>query len=208
MALKTPRYRREKNFICIEMKLKRLSQLFDSMDPSPFIERDLDRNAVDYIVSATMEHSIRMPIVIIIYLRESGDALAEEKAIKDSVHNHFNYSAELARKKLKHIFRRGQISFAMGLLILFLCLLSARSLNNLRGNFTIQVLCEGLMIIGWVALSRPVDVFLYAWWPQLEMCRVYKKLSRTAVHIRENKKTGTNFQFQLPVGKLTIENQK
>jgi hypothetical protein len=35
----------------IEISLNRLSQLFNSLDPSPFRERDLDQNAEDYIIA-------------------------------------------------------------------------------------------------------------------------------------------------------------
>ena len=35
----------------IEVKLTELNQLFNSMDPSPFHERDLDHDAEEFIVS-------------------------------------------------------------------------------------------------------------------------------------------------------------
>jgi hypothetical protein len=35
----------------IELKLSGLNQLFNSMDPSPFHERDLDHDAEEFIVS-------------------------------------------------------------------------------------------------------------------------------------------------------------
>ena len=33
----------------IEIRVARIEQLFESLDPSPFHERDLDREAADYI---------------------------------------------------------------------------------------------------------------------------------------------------------------
>ncbi|HEV2716906.1 MAG TPA: hypothetical protein VGU64_16700 [Terriglobales bacterium] len=39
----------------IEISLNRLSQLFNSFDPSPFRERDLDQDAEDYIVGSVEE---------------------------------------------------------------------------------------------------------------------------------------------------------
>ena len=35
----------------ISLKLRDMSQLFNSMDPSPFIEKDLDDDAEEFIVS-------------------------------------------------------------------------------------------------------------------------------------------------------------
>src|SRR6516165_7099691 len=39
----------------IDISLNRLTQLFNSFDPSPFRERDLDREAEDYIVGSAEE---------------------------------------------------------------------------------------------------------------------------------------------------------
>jgi hypothetical protein len=35
----------------IEIRIREVKQLFNSMDPSPFNERDLDRDADEYIVN-------------------------------------------------------------------------------------------------------------------------------------------------------------
>ena len=35
----------------IELRLRRIEQLFDSFDPAPFHEKDLDRDAEEFIVS-------------------------------------------------------------------------------------------------------------------------------------------------------------
>ncbi len=50
-----PRYRTEGGKTCIDIRLKTAHQLFDGRDPAPFRERDLDENAVDYIVGAFEE---------------------------------------------------------------------------------------------------------------------------------------------------------
>ena len=39
----------------IEIKLSRMQQLFNSFDPSPFHERDLDQDAEAYIVDSVDE---------------------------------------------------------------------------------------------------------------------------------------------------------
>ena len=41
----------------ISLKLREMSQLFNSMDPSPFIEKDLDDDAEEFIVSWAQEFS-------------------------------------------------------------------------------------------------------------------------------------------------------
>ena len=58
----------------IRLHLKEAAQIFDSLDPYPFHERDLDADAEQYIVASAQELSQR-PAAILLYLdRSSGDA--------------------------------------------------------------------------------------------------------------------------------------
>ena len=45
------------------------------------------------------------------------------------------------------------------------------------------VLREGLLIVGWVAMWRPLEVFLYDWWPIRAEARLYDRLSAMPVRI-------------------------
>ena len=49
----------------IEIRLSRLPQLFNSLDPSPFHERDLDHDAEDYIVGSAEEASRQQPFALV-----------------------------------------------------------------------------------------------------------------------------------------------
>jgi hypothetical protein len=52
----------------IKLKLRDINQLFNSMDPSPFIEKDLDDNAVEFIMSWAQEFPPSAPVKLRIYL--------------------------------------------------------------------------------------------------------------------------------------------
>jgi hypothetical protein len=52
----------------IEINLSRLPQLFNSLDASPFLERDLDRDAEDYIVGSAEEAPRQLPLALVIHL--------------------------------------------------------------------------------------------------------------------------------------------
>jgi hypothetical protein len=45
-------------------------------------------------------------------------------------------------------------------------------------------LAEGILICGWVAMWRPIQIFLYDWWPIARMIAVYKRLTRIAIDVR------------------------
>jgi hypothetical protein len=46
----------------IEIRLSRPQQLFNSLDPSPFHERDLDQDAEEYIVDSADEYPLKKPL--------------------------------------------------------------------------------------------------------------------------------------------------
>jgi hypothetical protein len=43
---------------------------------------------------------------------------------------------------------------------------------------------EGLLIVGWVAMWGPLDIFLYGWWPIYSRCRLFDRLARLEVEMR------------------------
>jgi hypothetical protein len=47
-------------------------------------------------------------------------------------------------------------------------------------------ICAQLLIIGgWVAMWRPMEIFIYEWWPLMRTGRLYEKLSRMRVEVRK-----------------------
>jgi hypothetical protein len=45
--------------------------LFNTIDPSPFLDRDLDRDAEEYIVSSARELSSDVPLTLVVYVEQS-----------------------------------------------------------------------------------------------------------------------------------------
>jgi hypothetical protein len=43
---------------------------------------------------------------------------------------------------------------------------------------------ESLTIAGWVAMWRPMQIFLYDWWPLRHLGKIYEMLSRMPVELR------------------------
>lgn len=65
-------------------------------------------------------------------------------------------------------------------------MLTSQLLRGQAGTLPI-VLREGLIIAGWVAMWRPMEIFLYEWWPLLRKGHLYQKLSR--MHVEVGKRT-------------------
>ena len=47
-----------------------------------------------------------------------------------------------------------------------------------------DILREGLTIVGWVAMWRPLEICLYDWWPLYDDQRRLDKLARIRVRMR------------------------
>lgn len=61
----------------IEVRVENISQLFDTLDPFPFPERDLDSDAEEYIVGWARELPQDQPIKLIVHVT-AGQATEQE----------------------------------------------------------------------------------------------------------------------------------
>jgi hypothetical protein len=166
----------------IELNLQSVKQLFNSMDPSPFRERDLDDDAEEFIVSWAQEHPVHLPIKLVVHLGEPCDAGEARQLITESIHHYFEYKVGRNRHEFRRLMREGWISLLIGLGFLAACVFAAQAVAPRFGELQ-AVVHEGFLIIGWVAMWRPLDIYLYRWWPVRELGRIYRKLSRIPIEV-------------------------
>lgn len=166
----------------IEMRIAELSQLFNSMDPTPFHHRDLDTNAERYLESWALEFSQDSHFRIMVHIEEMPQ---ENPAplVAEAIHNHFEYKSVLAKRKLRLLLQEGHTSLLIGLGFLGVCLLGADLLSGFSNNTFLKILKESLLIGGWVAMWRPMQIYLYEWWPIVRRGRIYRNLGRASVHV-------------------------
>lgn len=165
----------------IALRLNRAAQLFNSFDPSPFHERELDRDA-DAFITGWLRDIGSKAFAIDVVLPET-EAANAETLLGPAIRNHFQYRFKMAEQDLALEMRRGRMALILGLLFLGTCL-SVRELIVNAGSFPgHSVLQEGLLIIGWVAMWGPIEVFLYGWWPIVERMRLFKRLAGAPVRV-------------------------
>jgi len=168
----------------IEVHLRDLSQLFDSLDPSPFHEKDLDKNAEEYIVESTKELATKAQCALVLYIDQPAGHLDEARDVEDAIHVHFARRSRFLQRQLRQLLRRGLISIAIGLVFLAVVFTIAETVVRIMGeNAWTTLVREGLIIFGWVAMWRPLEIFLYDWWPIVGECRLHDRLSRISVRI-------------------------
>jgi hypothetical protein len=82
------------------------------------------------------------------------------------------------------LFRNGRISLLIGLGALTALIALAELLTRWLSDAGIgSVLHESLLIGGWVAMWRPLEVFLYDWWPIRADVRLFDRLAAIPVHL-------------------------
>jgi hypothetical protein len=167
----------------IEIKVHTVHQLFNSMDPSPFHERDLDHDAEEFIVSWAREHQAHLPLRLIIHLGQAKSEMDAGLDIESSIHHYFEYKAAMNRRELRLMMREGWRSLLIGITFLALCVTIAHGIAPHIGSWQ-SVMREGLTIIGWVAMWKPLDIYLYRWWPVRGLGQVFVKLSNAPVEVR------------------------
>jgi hypothetical protein len=168
----------------IEVHLVELRQLFNSFDPSPFRERDLDPNAEEFIVSWAREFPRDAPLALIVRLDRCAGLPQEPAALKEAIHEYFRYRAQVTRQRLRQLFWRGRSSLLIGLVALTACLIAGDLIAKQLGQAQLgEMLKESLLIGGWVAMWRPLEIFLYDWWPIRAEARLFDRLSVMPVHI-------------------------
>ena len=171
----------------IRLELRDMSQLFNSMDPSPFIEKDLDDDAEDFIVSWAQEFAPGAPLRLRIYLQQWPPEDPTD-LIRQAVHNYFTHRAHLTELEFGRLMKQGRTSLLIGLVFLFTCLIAIRTTLSGETGAWAGVLRESLTIAGWVAMWRPMQIYLYDWWPLRRTGRIYAKLSRMPVEVTRHAK--------------------
>jgi hypothetical protein len=152
------------------------------MDPSPFVERDLDADAEEYIVSWARELPTDGDLELVIQL--SLPAPANRIAgVEDAVRRYFASRAAIKRLEFGQLMRRGRLSLAVGLVFLAACLFLGQLVSRTGAGSAAYIIKEGLTIAGWVAMWRPLEIYLYDWWPLLEERRRLDLLARIKVRI-------------------------
>lgn len=169
----------------IELNLRDIHQLFNTIDPSPFQEKDLDREAEDFILSWAHEFPVREPMDLIVHLQKMPEHQNAKRLITEAVHHYFAYRAQLNRLEFTRLMKLGRTSLLVGLTFLGVCLLVIQFVP--RSGLVPECIRQGLTIAGWVAMWKPMDIYLYQWWPLVQRRRVFEKLSTVSVEVRKGR---------------------
>ena len=172
----------------IEIHLGDLKQLFNSFDPTPFRERDLDPKAEEFIVDWARERHGDEPLGLLIHVDRDDPPGEHVATVQTAVREYFHGRADVTRRRLRQLFRVGRTSLLIGLLFLVASILLGNLAEEMLEHTRFAgVASESLLIGGWVAMWRPLEIFLYEWWPIRAEARLFDRLSAMTVRVQTSR---------------------
>jgi hypothetical protein len=175
-------FRSEDGYFLIEVRLRDLNQFFNTFDPSPFHDKDIDDDAERYIVDSVRAFPLKTKLKLVFYLppEHHGEA---SKVIAYAIDNFFDFRATMASRELHTTLYEGRVAFALGFIFLIICIGFRTVLSFMSSHPLGNIVLEGLSIVGWVAMWRPIQIFLYDWWSVFRKKKVYEKIRDMALEI-------------------------
>jgi len=168
----------------LEVHVADLKQLFNSLDATPFRERDLDPRAEQFIADWAAELHSEVPLCLVIHVDGAAPAAADVTILSEAVREFFKQRAVVTRRRLRQLFQVGRTSLVIGMAALALSVVLGDLAANLMSGVRFgSIFSESLLIGGWVAMWRPLDVFLYDWWPIRAEARRFDRLSDMRVEV-------------------------
>jgi predicted nucleotidyltransferase len=175
-----PRYRHEDGRHHIDLRVATVEQLFDNRDPAPFRQRDLAPDLVDYLLAAAEDLAGHDPFDVVVWCASPQVPVDLERAYRA----HFEYELERLARRRRRQRRTGQVALVIGVTLLVLLLSAAQLMGRLGDGGIVDAVREGLLILAWVVMWRPVEALLYEWLPLHRQHRLLTRLRDAPIHVR------------------------
>jgi hypothetical protein len=176
--------KKESNDGTMRLHVAELGHLFNTLDPSRFQERDLDSDAEQFVTAWARDLPPRVKLALEVEVDHPPSQSDPNYVVTESVRSHFSRKAETTNRELRALLRRGRTSLIIGLLFLAICIVTAEfAANVIRVVSVGEIIRQGLTIAGWVAMWRPMEIFLYDWWPLVADRRLYRRLANMPVQV-------------------------
>lgn len=166
----------------IEIRIQRLEQLFESLDPAPFRERTLHQDAERYIVDCASE----FPPQVDFHLRINapGNVCVHSADAIDAIHRHFQFAHDQAEHRNRRRMHAGRVALIIGLAVMSMCLSVRAFLGSWLMSPSGAAVGEGLLILAWVVLWRPAEILLFERWESRQERHLLARLARIAVEFK------------------------
>lgn len=180
VRLRHGRRHRAGSSAAVNIHIHDFSQLFNSLDASPFWDRDLDRAAAEFIEEEFSEKLSAETWNLYVHARDGGGPPPD---LQMALENYYGRMASSSRRAFREHLWSSEWTLVAGVVVFLLSMGIRSVLGKLLGTLP-QILDEGLIILAWLALWRPAEMLLYGWMPLRRKERLYERLARIRVFVR------------------------
>ncbi len=125
----------------------------------------MNTDAMEALADLAEDLPARTPLKIVLHLEGPPPPPDEVSRLQDAVGLHFATRAERARRRLRRELRQARVKLLVGLFAFLVLLSAAELLRTVADTPGARLLPEGLVIVAWVVMWRPLDALLFDWWP-------------------------------------------
>ena len=176
-----PRSHDELNNSPIQVRVATFEGLFNPMDPTPLDERSLNIEVADWIEEWAEDFDKDHELSVEIYVAD-GNLAGRENAVVNGLHNHFEYRAWQSGRQFSKLMREGRISLLIGICAITGFNLLSKAIRS-STNPVVEIIHEGLSVLGWVSMWKPLEIFLFDWWPIRRERRACRRLAEANVTV-------------------------
>ncbi|MDQ0504634.1 hypothetical protein [Xanthobacter agilis] len=164
----------------IHLHLSDVKNFFQVPEIDPFEGDDLDVSGVAQLMDALKAQSgwKKKTLCAIVHLPREDAFDSRVSNMTKYIERYCDKNIQYNRRKITELRLEGRHALRMGTLFLFVCLGLSAATEAVVGAESLlgRVLVEGFIIAGWVGLWHPLELLLYAWWPNAQDIRLYEKI--------------------------------
>lgn len=170
----------------VELHLGNIDALFERQHVNPFKQpQALDSGMQQLYRRLWLEP--RRGVLLKLYLPETALKDVSTGQIRDAIGKYCTFMKHVADNHYRMLLLEGLRALPVGIFFLGLCLTLALLIQELDifphlARFFVK---EGLYIIGWVGMWKPMEIFLYEWWPFRRQMRVYRCMSELEISLEK-----------------------
>ena len=165
----------ENGELIIKISTTNIEDLYENYDKkSSFIKKDLDHKLEDYLFESVKEIN-DYPFVVEFYFKNGIDE-ASSNSLKTSIKEYFEYLQIVEKNSMKENLKNSLLFILIGFILISL------SFNiQEKDGFLYQLISEGSMVGGWVALWEAMTIILVNWLPLKKRLKIFKKITKAKI---------------------------
>ena len=177
----------KKDYRCeISLVLRHSNQLFENDLPLPAEHVALSQPVLDFLEDSIEANRDCSVFDLKIYMPQKDWASFEPRLVDNiaaTFDRYFNRHIQKQRHRLSDHFRQARKMFVLGFAFMMLCMLVRTFWVPEDSSTLMSSIREGLLVIGWVAMWKPVEELIFNWWPIKDELRLWESFRRLRASI-------------------------